>query len=214
VKQNEHGKIIAAAAKKYLAPIGARRKGQSRTWLCDQKYWLIMIEFQPSGWSKGSYLNVGAHWFWYARDHFSFDHGYRIADFVSFEAKEQFEPESERLALRAADEVQKIRDNFRSLEEIARQLTFDVVNGGGGFALYHAAVAAGLVGDISGSRQLFERVRNHFDGDGWQENVRSVAAELTKALPSKHDFRTLVQEIIQRHRSLNKLPPCPDPLPA
>jgi hypothetical protein len=53
-KANEHGRLIAAAAKAALAPLGCVRKGQSRVWYSDQRYWVIAVEFQPSGWSKGS----------------------------------------------------------------------------------------------------------------------------------------------------------------
>ena len=63
-KQNEHGKLIAAAAKAALLPLGCRRKGQSRCWYSDERFWCIFIEFQPSGWSKGSYLNAAATWLW------------------------------------------------------------------------------------------------------------------------------------------------------
>jgi hypothetical protein len=47
-KQNEHGKLIAAAAKAALLPLGCRRKGQSRCWYSDERFWYIFIEFQPS----------------------------------------------------------------------------------------------------------------------------------------------------------------------
>ena len=49
-KQNEHGRLIAAAAKAARAPLGCKRKGQSRLWFSDERYWLITVEFQPSGW--------------------------------------------------------------------------------------------------------------------------------------------------------------------
>jgi hypothetical protein len=50
---NEHGRLIAAAAKAALTPLGCRRKRQSRLWYCDQRFRIISIEFQPSTWSKG-----------------------------------------------------------------------------------------------------------------------------------------------------------------
>ncbi len=61
---NEHGRIIAAVAKSALAPLGFRRKGASRVWLADHGFWLDVVEFQPSGFSKGSYCNVAVHWLW------------------------------------------------------------------------------------------------------------------------------------------------------
>jgi hypothetical protein len=53
-----HDRIIADAAKAALGPLGFKRKGRSRTWLADHGWWLTVVEFQPSAWSKGSYLNV------------------------------------------------------------------------------------------------------------------------------------------------------------
>lgn len=61
-KQNEHGKLIAAAAKAALLPLGCVRKGQSRCWFSDERYWYIFIEFQPSSWSEGTYFNIFPIW--------------------------------------------------------------------------------------------------------------------------------------------------------
>ncbi|MBQ4579859.1 MAG: hypothetical protein IJA83_04300 [Clostridia bacterium] len=59
-----HAKIINAVAKKALAPHGFFRKGSSRIWLQDNGWYLTMVEFQPSGFSKGTYLNVAMHFLW------------------------------------------------------------------------------------------------------------------------------------------------------
>jgi hypothetical protein len=48
-KASEHGRIIASAAKAALAPLGCLRRGQSRIWQDDHRYWAINVEFQPSG---------------------------------------------------------------------------------------------------------------------------------------------------------------------
>ena len=77
-KQNEHGRLIAAAAKAALAPLGCKRKGQSRFWYSDQRFWIISIEFQPSGWAQGSYLNVGENWLWYPGAFWGFSYVYRL----------------------------------------------------------------------------------------------------------------------------------------
>jgi hypothetical protein len=64
VAEPEHSsQIIAAAARRALAPVGFWRKGRSRVWLSDHGFWLTVVEFQPSGFGKGSYLNVAAHGF-------------------------------------------------------------------------------------------------------------------------------------------------------
>jgi hypothetical protein len=52
---DEHGRIIATAAKETLGPLGFYRKGRSRVWLCDHGFWLGVVEFQPSGFAKGGH---------------------------------------------------------------------------------------------------------------------------------------------------------------
>lgn len=89
-KVNEHGRIIAGAAKTALEPLGCKRKGQSRIWYSDQRFWVISVEFQPSGWSKGSYLNVGIKWLWHHGR--GLDLSDRPVDFVPFESADQFTP--------------------------------------------------------------------------------------------------------------------------
>src|SRR4051812_24961685 len=106
-QQNEHGRLIAAAAKAALSPLGCKRKGQSRFWYSDQHFWVVSIEFQPSGWAKGSYLNVGAHWLWYSNRNWGFSEEARVEDlgFTRFENVEQFRPLIAAMATRAAEEV-------------------------------------------------------------------------------------------------------------
>jgi len=207
VKQNEHGRILAVAAKRHLVPVGGRRKGQSRIWLIDHGYWLVQIEFQPSGWSKGSYLNVGAHWLWRAEPGpISFNYNDRVEDFISFESREQFEPEADRLAARATEEALKLERIFGSVTEIAQVLTDLVMAGRTGSSVYHAAVAAGLAGEVSKSHALFERVQTEFDNP-----VRSVASELDRILEQPDAYQAAVELRIAEQRSHNKLPVCPNP---
>ena len=207
MKQNEHGRILAAAAKRHLVPVGGRRKGQSRVWLIDHGYWLVQIEFQPSGWSKGSYLNVGAHWLWRAKPGpISFDYNDRVEDFISFESSEQFKPEADRLAARATEEVLKLERIFGSVTETAQVLTDLVMAGRTGSSVYHGAVAAGLAGEVLKSRALFERVQTDF-----ADPVRSAACELDRVLEQPDAYQAAVELRIAEQRSHNKLPVCPNP---
>src|SRR5262245_19987372 len=116
-KQNEHGRLIAAA-KARRAPLGCKRKGQSRLWISDERYWLITVEFQPSAWSRGSYLNVRPQWLWLqlgANDHFP-----RPADYIEFESVEQFKPLIDNMAAIAAQTVLALRERFRALTDVNR----------------------------------------------------------------------------------------------
>ena len=87
-----HDKIIADAAKARLRPHGFHRKGRSRLWFADHGWWLTIVEFQPSAWSKGSNLNVAAEFLWVETGNFGFDFGGRLAEFVEYQSDGQFAP--------------------------------------------------------------------------------------------------------------------------
>jgi hypothetical protein len=206
-RQREHDRLIAAAAKAALAPLGCTRKGQSRVWISDQRFWAIQVEFQPSGWSKGSYLNVGAAWLWYPYKGLPFNWGYRVADFIPFETAEQFTPLIVGMAARAAQEVLALRQKFRTLGDIHRDLITRVSNDG--WPDYHAAVAAGLVGDITTSRRLFLRFDQWADSPQWKTKLKSESTRLAALLDEPTRFKAAVVDIIQQCRALNKLPADP-----
>lgn len=214
-KQNEHGKLIAAAAKAALTPLGCVRKGQSRFWYSDQRFWAISIEFQPSGWSKGSYLNVGAMWFWYPKKSWSFDVGHRVddADFISFESVGQFTPLIERMAERAAQEVIALREQFKSIGAIHRYLISHPLREGA--PVYHAAVAAALAGDMPAARQSFDRLA-HWPTENleWRRRLQSNGAALATFLDDPPKFRSEVLVLIEGVRERLRLPPDPQCLEA
>ncbi len=105
-----HDKIIKMAANENLAPIGMFQKGQSRCWLDDNGWFLIQVEFQPSSWSKGAYLNVGISFLWdkteALNETLSFDVGYREKEHVEFKGdEEEFYKEMVGMAVYARDKV-------------------------------------------------------------------------------------------------------------
>ena len=124
-------KLLKGAARRVLRPLGFFQRGRSRLWIGDHGWWLVVVEFQPSGWSKGSYLNVAAMWLWFEKDYFSFDYGYRIGRFVPFKDEAQFAPLAENLARRAADEVGHYRSLFTSVHSAAQQWRPNLREGSG-----------------------------------------------------------------------------------
>jgi hypothetical protein len=120
--QRSHNTIVASAAREALSPLQFQQKGRSRTWLADHGWWLTVVEFQPSSWSKGSYLNVGAHWLWTDSGHLSFDFGYRVAAFERYESDEQFIPAARTLAECAAERARELAQLFRNVNAAAGQL--------------------------------------------------------------------------------------------
>lgn len=58
----DHNKQIRQIAGAVLKPQGLFQKGNSRIWIDDNGWFLILVEFQPGSWAGGSYLNVGIHY--------------------------------------------------------------------------------------------------------------------------------------------------------
>jgi hypothetical protein len=203
-KTTEHGRLIDAAAKAALAPLACKRKGQSRLWISDHRFWLISVEFQPSAWSKGSYLNVGVRWLWSAGS--GIDLSYRPVDFIPFESTEQFAPLVGAMATRGAQEVIALRQRFNSFADIRHHLVTGVIRDS--WPVYHAAVAAGLMGDIVASRAFFKRMEAWPTNDyEWEQRLKSDSAKLAGLLDDSAQFRSAVLANIEQRRALIRLPP-------
>ncbi|MFN4092136.1 MAG: hypothetical protein ACK4FG_04490 [Brevundimonas sp.] len=198
-----HGHVIATAAKAALTPLGFRRRGQSRIWLADHGFWLSVIEFQPSGWAKGSYLNVAAHWLWHVTPPvMSFDHCERVGGFA-----DAAEPDFPRLiadmANEAAATAARQRARFSSLDAVAAFLIekeqASRPEAQGDWGAYHAGIAAGLIGQEALARQLLSGIG--------RDILRTTTEMLLAALGPKGAFKAAVQALNDAERLHYKLPP-------
>ncbi len=72
-RKSSHSEIIKQVCKEMLLPMGVFQKGNSRLYIDDNGWFLTLIEFQPSGWSKGTALNVSLHFLWLADECLSYD---------------------------------------------------------------------------------------------------------------------------------------------
>jgi hypothetical protein len=167
-QQLPHTKLLNAAAAAELRPLGLVRRGRSRTWIDDNGWWLGVVEFQPSSWSRGSYLNVGANWLWNVKTHLSFDvsaesDGYTSGrvrvpghgEFVSYEDDDQFAPLAQQLAALAADQVRRLRARFVTISAAAESLRN--ASPGNLLGALNAGIALGLLGDAQAAEQMFQR---------------------------------------------------------
>lgn len=104
----DHNKILQKAAGSVLLKEGLFQKGKSRMWIDDQGWFLVLVEFQPSGWGQGSYLNVGVNYLWSRQNYLSFDHGNRQHDFMAYEGN----PEKfyEDMVFLAGEAMKKVAD--------------------------------------------------------------------------------------------------------
>jgi len=206
-----HSKIIAEAARETLAPLGAFQRGRSRIWIDDRGWWIVNIEFQPSGFGKGSYLNVGAMWLWHEKDHFTFDFGNsdtgsRIAKFVPYVDDQQFRAEVLKLASVAKAEALRLRNQFASIHDAARHLPNRARRDENPWTELDAAIALGYVGKTSRARMLFKEIERLKPSQEWERLVQEKARPFTETLDRPDDFQRIVRETILKTRKLLKLP--------
>ena len=117
---NDHNRIIRNAAKAVLAAEGLFQMGRSRVWIEDNGWYLTVVEFQPSGWSKGSYLNVAICFLWDNKEYLSYDYpgasNIQVGGFTSFEGNEdEFLQKIHAMAETALSKVKEYR-RLRDLE--------------------------------------------------------------------------------------------------
>lgn len=151
-------------------------------------------------------MNVGAVWLWW-RFHVDVrlhDHGDRINGFVTFGTPEQFTSEIQALAQAAAAEVLQLRSKFRSLQDTGRELI--AASPHKDWLLYHAAIAAGLMEDWAGARQLFDQLKRR-DRVSDQQRVEGRLATL---IDRPEDYRSHLLNTIASSREACRLPPDPN----
>ena len=201
----DHNRLIAHAAKMSLAPLGCKQKGRSRLWFDDHGWWVAVVEFQPSSWSKGSYLNVAAMWLWNAKDHWSFDEGGRVDTFHEFKSESQFSDAAAQLASRAATEVISLRRIFSSIEAAATHLAQKDKKGI--WDHYHAAMSAAVSGNSSYAQSQFAKVASARVHAPWVAELQAKAASFSNRVFSLESLQQAVHNEIVAARSQLKLPP-------
>ena len=203
----DHSRLINQAAKAALGPLGCRQRGRSRFWFDDHGWWAATVEFQPSSWSKGSYLNVGAMWFWHPAEHWVFNEFERVAPFQELRDGLQFAEAASQLAERAASQVLVLRQKFNSIEAVAAHLA--QTSTGGFWQDYQAGIAASLVGDTSTAAARFRAVASIPATAAWIGEAQARARRLSDSFTSMTRAREFVAAEVARTREKLGLPPLP-----
>jgi hypothetical protein len=201
----DHNRLIAHAARVSLAPLGCMQKGRSRLWFDDHGWWVAIVEFQPSAFGKGSYLNAGAMWLWNAKDYWSFDEGGRVDTFHEFKNESQFSEAAASLAARAADEVLSLRRTFDSVEASATFLAQKDKKGI--WDHYHAAMSAAVTGMSSYAQSQFAEVASARVHAPWVADLQAKAASFASRIFPLESLHQAVRDEVVAARSLLKLPP-------
>ena len=203
----EQDRLIAANAKRALTPLGFKQKGRSRVWWADRGFWLSVVEFQPSGLSRGSYLNVTPHWLWGLTDSLSFDRPVdHVRTFIKFEDAQTFDGLAWGQAQTAALTSAELDTTFQDIQATAKILIADQREGRpGGWPSFHAAMAAGLSGDCSTAQRLLQETIASFSE--WRSDFNAPLGLLLKATTVPEEFRNLVENRISDRRAQLGLKP-------
>jgi hypothetical protein len=207
----DHGRLIAEAARRELAPLGFRRKGRSRLWFADRGYWLSIVEFQPSAWSKGSYLNVAAHFLWSATpEDLTFDLMIsRKKPWIEFVDPEQFAPLAGDLATTASLESRRLWNTLQNLEAAASVLAEAAQSEGRGWTLFHAGVASGLTGDPQKAHRLLSAA--HDSMAEWRRDIADLLLPYLSAIAEPGAFSPCALRRINDQRAQYGLSPLASP---
>jgi hypothetical protein len=205
----DHNGELAVAAKSLLAPLGCVRKGRSRTWLDDHGWWVGVVEFQPSAWSKGSYLNVGVCYLWkpaLAQSYLSFDSMFGTKPWRDAIEGESFTDKAMELASIARDSLTTLRETHRTIALAAGWLESQRIEGSH-WQNYHLGVAFGLSGPVEIAQRHFRLAIDHSSEIEWVTALSRECAKYAVLVEERAVFRTAVLERIQATRAALKLPP-------
>lgn len=203
----EHDRILAEAAKRALAPIGFKRKGRSRLWFADRGHWMSLVEFQPSPWSKGSYLNVSPHWLWGLTDTLSFDRQvFEVRSFIEFDDAATFASLADEQAATAVRTSLELFEIYKDLP-LTAQVLLDDQKGppAGGWVGFNAGMASGLAGEYDVARRQLQATLQSFAD--WSGTFDATLVELIEATAEPSRFRRLAEQLItDRRRSVGLEP--------
>jgi hypothetical protein len=202
---DQHSRVVAEAVGAALSPLGLLRKGRSRIWLDDQSWWLGVVEFQPSNWKPGSYLNVGLMFLWHPADSYAFEIGGRVEGFSPADGV-GFAEAAHAKAEHAAQEIGALRASFRAADDVIRYYT-PISGRTSVYGQANLATALGLAGNMEHCRRAFDRAlgqrdrvtANQKDATAWLLTAREAADDTAS-------FRSWVMAITQQTRQALSLP--------
>ena len=189
----DHNGLLKRVAAELLEPLGLNQLGRSRSWVDDHDWWAILVSFGPSGFGRGTYLNVGVSLLWKPdpapalafdvdmKDRWKTPMGRFETQFIEARRPDWFERDVRAFADGAIGHVAAIRSRPNDLRSFVARL-----DGSTEFwHRYHRAIGRGLLRDRAGAAQDFATVisePNPYDAD-WivetQENARLLSGLLS-----------------------------------
>jgi len=202
--QIDHNKLLKKIAKERLKPCGIFQHGQSRTFLYDKGWFTIVIEFQSSSYSKGTYLNIGVDFNFYPRDYFAFGYGYRETGFIEFRDEEQFAKlvnDLCELAIKRVEELNlKFIDIWTALKTADKEKEKDI------WRIYEVAVLNALTSNFDKAIKLLKQVSKTKCEHDWEIERKEMVDKLLGWIQESPKSLDKIKNVISETRQLKKLP--------
>ncbi len=199
----DHNKLLTKIAKEKLKPYGIVQKGKSRTFLYDNGWYIIVIEFQPSSWSKGTYLNLGVDFNFSPREHLAFGHGYREKGFEEAKDEKQFTDIVSKYCDIAIGRVEKLKKDFNDIGTAIRTIKGSKTKSA--WDNFDLGVMYGIMEKFGEAKKYFTRLKKEKCEHPYEFARRTLAIEILTWLEDGL-FGKKVLELIAQTRELKKLP--------
>ena len=199
----DHNKLLKRTAKERLTPFGIRQKGNSRSFLFDNGWWTIIIEFQPSSYSKGSYLNIGLDFNFYPRDYFAFTFGYREKAFEEANSETEFLKTINDYCDLTIEKVDNLKVNFKDIWTATN--TFKKHVDKDPWNKLDLGILYRLTGKVSDAKHLLLDIKKQKCQYDYEFKRQQFVTEILPWLDDDEIFLIKIKELISQTRHLKKL---------
>ena len=201
----DHNKIIAEKAIQHLKPLGYKRIGKSRLWIKDKGWWAILVEFQPSQWSSGTYINVSASTLLYEYNAWQMHTSTRIQGFASANDDPDFQSKVDSMTKEAAECATEMEINCSDLSYFVKVFTDFPENRKSVWHYYYAGILNSILGNCSLAKQCYTYVAEREYEHLFEQAIKLSSAELEFLIEFPDQYKSAVLGIVLRARQVKNL---------
>lgn len=200
----DHNKLIKKIAKERLLPFGIIQEGKSRTFLYDNGWWTIVIEFQSSSYSKGSYLNIGLDFNFYPREYFAFSYGHRESGYIEAIDELQFEKAINNYCDLAIKKVEELKLKFIDIKAAIKTVK-NKAKKNDSWNNYELGILYGLDGRLNDAKKLLNKVKNEKCVHDFEFDRQKHVTDILHWIDSRGLFIINIKDTINKARRMKKL---------
>ncbi|WP_444938507.1 DUF4304 domain-containing protein [Microbulbifer sp. JMSA002] len=195
-----HNKLITQKARENLKPLGFVQSGKSRIWYKDNGWWSVVVEFQPSSHTRGTYVNVSVSHFFYESAGWAFHIPNRLPGFANAEDDSDFEHKVDKITIEAATLASHLLEKYKSVEEFISWYSRDERRSI--WDDYYCGLFKALSGNLDEAKCYFQNICDSKYDRTWEDAVQRRAGEFVFLLSNPDAFKSSLQGIVLRTRNL------------